>query len=241
MDKHGDTTTIDQNSESIYIDYCKLNIEECKKIYNYLVEQLNRRKTNIKKENEEMTEVKRTDIISFENNLRENGGRCYLNIEGQCVPVQIERIDYKYDESPTFEGYFYEYSYEPKRKTKSKVRYSDYYNRSRQYISTLPKIKDVIFNPPATIILWEDNTKTVVKCQDGYEFDPWTGLTTAIVKKVLGNKSNYCNVLNEWIDKYEAKEAIKLGDIIEKIKDVRPLDLATALSMLYGENTNDEG
>lgn len=237
MEKHGDITTIDQNSESIYIDYCKLDIEECKKIYNYLVEQLDRRKTNNKKEN---MQVKRTDIISFYNKLCENGGRCYLNIEGQYVPVQIERIEYKHDESPTFEGHFYEFTYEPERKTKSKVCYRDYYKCPHQDAQTLPKIKDVIFNPPATIILWEDNTKTVVKCQEGYEFDPWTGLTTAIVKKVLGNKGNYCNTLNKWISKYEAKEAAKLSDILEKIKDVRPLDLATAISMLYGENTNDD-
>ena len=31
----------------------------------------------------------------------------------------------------------------------------------------LPEIKDVIFNEPATIIIWKDGTKTVVKCQEG--------------------------------------------------------------------------
>lgn len=29
MEKHGDITTIDPNSESIYIDYCKLDLEGC--------------------------------------------------------------------------------------------------------------------------------------------------------------------------------------------------------------------
>ena len=27
-------------------------------------------------------------------------------------------------------------------------------------------IKNVIFNPPATIVFWEDGSKTVVKCQE---------------------------------------------------------------------------
>ena len=31
----------------------------------------------------------------------------------------------------------------------------------------LPEIKNVIFNEPATIIIWKDGTKTVVKCQEG--------------------------------------------------------------------------
>lgn len=32
-------------------------------------------------------------------------------------------------------------------------------------------IKKVIFNDPATIILWKDGTKTVVKCQEGDTYD----------------------------------------------------------------------
>lgn len=31
---------------------------------------------------------------------------------------------------------------------------------------TLPKIKDVIFNDPATIVYWADGTKTVVKAEN---------------------------------------------------------------------------
>ena len=55
-----------------------------------------------------------------------------------------------------------------------------------------PEIKKVIFNPPATIVLWFDNTKTVVKCQDGDEYDPEKGLAMAIVKKMYGNTGKYC-------------------------------------------------
>ena len=42
------------------------------------------------------------------------------------------------------------------------------------------KIKDVIFNDPATIVFWEDGGKTVVQCQNGEEFDPEKGLAMAI-------------------------------------------------------------
>lgn len=63
-------------------------------------------------------------------------------------------------------------------------------------------IKKVIFNDPATIVFWTDGTKTVVKCQDGDEFDPEKGLAMAIVKKVFGNQSNYFNEIKKWTDKY---------------------------------------
>lgn len=43
-------------------------------------------------------------------------------------------------------------------------------------------VKRIIFNPPATIVFWQDGTKTVVKCQNGEEFDPEKGLAMAIVK-----------------------------------------------------------
>ena len=67
----------------------------------------------------------------------------------------------------------------------------------------IPEIKNVIFNDPATIVFWEDGTKTVVKCQDGDEFDPEKGLAIAIAKKAYGNKGSYCNKLKKWLPKEE--------------------------------------
>ena len=69
--------------------------------------------------------------------------------------------------------------------------------------SYIPEIKNVIFNDPATIVFWEDGTKTVVKCQDGDEFDPEKGLAMAIVKKAYGNKGSYCNKMKKWLPKEE--------------------------------------
>ena len=67
----------------------------------------------------------------------------------------------------------------------------------------IPEIKNVIFNDPATIVFWEDGTKTVVKCQDGDEFDPEKGLAMAITKKAYGNKGSYCNKMKKWLPKEE--------------------------------------
>ena len=60
-------------------------------------------------------------------------------------------------------------------------------------------IKNVIFAPPATIVFWNDGTKTVVKCQEGDEFSKEIGLAMAICKKHYGNKGNYNKVFDKWI------------------------------------------
>lgn len=63
------------------------------------------------------------------------------------------------------------------------------------------QIKKVIFNNPATIVIWADNVKTIVKC-DGEKFDPEKGLAMAIVKRLLGdNNGYYYEVFDKWLPK----------------------------------------
>lgn len=53
--------------------------------------------------------------------------------------------------------------------------------------------KALVFNPPATIVLWKDGTKTVVKCDDSDRYVPITGLALCYMKKSLGNTSRELN------------------------------------------------
>lgn len=55
----------------------------------------------------------------------------------------------------------------------------------------IPEIERVIYNAPATIVLWKDGTKTVVKADEYEIYDPEKGLAMCISKKALGNKGNY--------------------------------------------------
>lgn len=71
------------------------------------------------------------------------------------------------------------------------------------------EIKDVIFNDPATIVLWADGTKTVVKAENE-EFDPEKGLAMAISKRALGGKYDYYDTFKKYVGKYEKKQ--KKGD-----------------------------
>ena len=78
-------------------------------------------------------------------------------------------------------------------------------------------IKNVIFNNPATIVFWQDGTKTVVKCSDLDDYDPEKGLAMAIVKKVFGNEGNYYNVFRKWLPKAEDSVEFDLTDIFKDV------------------------
>lgn len=73
------------------------------------------------------------------------------------------------------------------------------YPSLKEITSNTMKIEKVIFNNPATIVYWNDGTKTVVKCQEGDFFDKEKGLAMAIIKKMYGNKGSYNKVFDKWI------------------------------------------
>lgn len=100
-------------------------------------------------------------------------------------------------------------------------------------------IKKVKFNPPATIVFWTDNTKTVVKCS-GEDYDPEKGLAMCICKKVLGDKGNYYEVFKKWLPKEEETES-DLPKIAFKPEtwtfDLKPIDINKKLfGVLTGTN-----
>ena len=86
--------------------------------------------------------------------------------------------------------------------------------------SVFPKIKDVILNNPATIIYWDDGTKTVVKCMDEDTYAPDVGIAMCFMKKLFENDDvtytkkdktgslkeetayGYKKIFKKWIDGY---------------------------------------
>lgn len=55
----------------------------------------------------------------------------------------------------------------------------------------IPEVREILYNGPATIVFWEDNTKTVVKVQPGELcYDPDKAFAMAVCKKLFGNKFN---------------------------------------------------
>ena len=97
------------------------------------------------------------------------------------------------------------------------------------------KIKKVIFNAPATVVLWEDGTKTIVKAGKGDIYDPEKGLAMAIAKKALGNQGNYYELFKKWLpydpiakikrDLKELEDHLKeANDTIEKLERIENED-----------------
>lgn len=83
-------------------------------------------------------------------------------------------------------------------------------------MGSAPRVKKVIVNGPATVILWDDNTKTVAKCSPDESFDSEKGVAIAIAKRFLSGSELkesfksaeeqcyefYSETFQEWADKF---------------------------------------
>lgn len=71
------------------------------------------------------------------------------------------------------------------------------------------EIKQVLYKNPATIVFWNDGSKTVVKCQKNDIYDPEKGLAMAILKKMNGNTGCYYKEFKKWLPKEEEKDNVR--------------------------------
>lgn len=58
-------------------------------------------------------------------------------------------------------------------------------------------IKKIMYKPPATIVFWNDGTKTVSVCEKGDTYNKELGFALCVLKKKYGNKT-----VHEMLDKY---------------------------------------
>ena len=100
------------------------------------------------------------------------------------------------------------------------------YPKKKKYSGSLPSaiftdayIKEVIYNNPATIILWSDGTKTVSKCHSSDTYSKETGLMLCVIKKLIGSTC-INDILRDWIPEQESllSTRVTLTDIIKKYK-----------------------
>lgn len=100
------------------------------------------------------------------------------------------------------------------------------------------RIEKVIFKYPATVVLWADGTKTIVKAGDYDIFDPEKGLAMAIAKKALGNEGNYYKVFKKWLPKEKVEEELSPKPSIEPIvKNVKVANIGEEGLLVEGELT----
>lgn len=100
------------------------------------------------------------------------------------------------------------------------------YPKKKKYSGSLPSaiftdayIKEVIYNNPATIILWSDGTKTVSKCHSSDTYSKETGLMLCVIKKLIGS-TRINDILRDWIPEQESllSTRVTLADVIKKYK-----------------------
>lgn len=127
-------------------------------------------------------------------------GRGYFLIDGEKIPVFVTEIHSSICQEVEFRGHFCGLEY------------------ASGGIIPVEKspIKNVIFNDPATVVIWDDGSKTVVKCQPGDTYSKETGLALCIAKKYLGNKGNFNEVFKKWIP-----EEVEPVEETEPVAEVR--------------------
>lgn len=127
-----------------------------------------------------------TDIAATEETIKEAFKKYILegkNMQFKKIPNSYDstRPDYKtrpvsYDTYDPFEGY--------------------------KFVPTgswniVPKVKKIIHSGPCTIVFWEDNTKTVVRLEEGKEYDEYAAFTAALAKKCYGSNSQVHKILEK--------------------------------------------
>ena len=80
------------------------------------------------------------------------------------------------------------------------------------------EVKKIVHSGPCTIVFWEDNTKTVVRLEEGKDYDEYAAFTAALAKKCYGSNSQVHKIL-------EKKTKRDLKEKIKRAKTSKPIDL----------------
>lgn len=91
--------------------------------------------------------------------------------------------------------------------------------RDKDNVMRRASIERVIYSNPATVVIWDDGTKTVCKCFANDQYNPETGLTVCILKKLVGG-SAVKDAITAWLPEGDYKPGNK---IVRVLSDVRAL------------------
>ena len=144
-----------------------------------------------KKEGEKTMDTVTNDLIMNKNAL--------LATAHGTVPVRIDELEIKTELGGSREVYFEGHMLYPNLNDIINHRVNTIKNKPTK----LPGIKTVHFSGPVTVVIWDDKTKTVVRCNNE-NVDYEKGLAMAIAKKALGtNKSgsNYYDIFKKYLPK----------------------------------------
>jgi len=66
-------------------------------------------------------------------------------------------------------------------------------------MSKITNPKQIIFQPDlkTTVVIWRDDSKTIVKCSGEEDFIPEVGFAMALVKKIFPNRSEFLRMIDK--------------------------------------------
>ena len=98
------------------------------------------------------------------------------------------------------------------------------------------RIRKVIFSGPATIVFWNDGSKTVVKCTKGDHLNYEMGIAMCTLKKLFGDSYlDFKKDLKKWAPEKKKEPEVKPWHIIVNTEDSekiakKPQDFADAFA-----------
>lgn len=142
------------------------------------------------------------------------------------TPLEIAAFDYKHwrilvKTHLSGEGYekFSQFWIDPLTITdpdiRSKVSYTNYCRGgfTQRYIPT-PKKIIVNEDSKVTVVMWGDGTKTIVKCSEADQYDPYAAYCAAFAKKCYGTNSQLKKTINKLTVHQESKPKKKQNIVI---------------------------
>lgn len=127
----------------------------------------------------------------------------------QCIGIDVESVGMEYtDAGLKIVGTLVPRSPRGYMKACIHDKYANYLESKR----STGLYKKIIINPPATIVIWNDGTKTVVKATENDIYDPEKGVALCFLKKYFG--SSYKHILKDANDIYneKMKENVELNN-----------------------------
>lgn len=125
----------------------------------------------------------------------------------QCIGIDVESVGMEYtDAGLKIVGTLVPRSPRAYMKACIHDKYRQYKNLDNfgpKYVPRYGRYEKIIINPPATIVIWNDGTKTVVKATENDIYDPEKGVALCFLKKYFG--SSYKHILKDANDIYEKK------------------------------------
>ena len=155
-------------------------------------------------------------IVEFDglHNEKSYDGSFYITLS--CLKPVTYKAAMSAHEPITYMEYMDAHITEPETST---IR-SDMNRKCKQNTINPLEIENVYFNDPVTVVMWNDGTKTIVRCSENDFYDPETGLAMAIVKKAYGNDNKFHKIFKKWLPDESYAETVSFEEFFTNLKHI---------------------